>query len=79
MYANALPSETSGFTFDSTGWESTITELSVIRDKYIKLLFSGTVDPDVEAPKCIAEMEAAGLRDLIAAAQQQLDAFIAAK
>jgi len=42
-------------------------------------MFSGTVDPAEYVPKVIAEMEAAGLREVIAEAQRQFDEFKAAQ
>ncbi|MBN1876706.1 MAG: ABC transporter substrate-binding protein [Anaerolineae bacterium] len=66
-----------GFAFDITPVEGEIAALQVIVDKYWTGLITGVSDPAVEVPKMIAEMEAAGLRDVQAEAQSQFDVFLA--
>jgi putative aldouronate transport system substrate-binding protein len=66
-----------GFAFDVTPVEGKIAAMQVIVDKYWTGLITGVSDPAVEVPKMIAEMEAAGLRDIQAEAQSQFDAFLA--
>jgi len=66
-----------GFAFDITPVEENIAALQVINDKYWTGLITGISDPAVEVPKMIAEMEAAGLREVQAEAQRQFDAFLA--
>ena len=46
-------------------------------DKYYKALLSGSVDVESTIEQANAEMEAAGLNDIIAEKQAQLDAFLA--
>ncbi|HHE71769.1 MAG TPA: DUF3502 domain-containing protein, partial [Chloroflexi bacterium] len=67
-----------GFAFDITPVESEIAAIQVVVDKYWTGLITGASDPEVEVPKMIAEMEAAGLREVQAEAQRQFDAFLAA-
>ena len=50
---------------------------SNIMDKYFKALISGSVDPESTIEQAEAEMEAAGLADIIAEKQAQLDAYLA--
>ena len=46
-------------------------------DKYFKALISGSVDPESTIEQAEAEMEAAGLNDIIAEKQTQLDSYLA--
>ena len=68
-----------GFAFDITPVEDKVAAVQVIVDKYWTGLITGISDPEVEVPKMIAEMEAAGARDIQAEAQKQFDAFLASK
>ena len=70
---------TIGFSFDITEVESEIAALKFIKDKYEKVLTTGTVDPAVEVPKLIEEAKAAGIDKVVAEAQRQFDAFLAGK
>ena len=57
-------------------------EISAIKEEYFKNIQCGVVDPDdpeVGVPAMRAKMEAAGLNDIIAEAQRQLDAYLASK
>lgn len=66
-----------GFAFDVTPVEGKLASMQAIVDKYWTGLITGISDPAVEVPKMIAEMEAAGLRDIQAEMQSQFDAFLA--
>lgn len=66
-----------GFALDITPVEGQVAALQVVVDKYWTGLITGVSDPAVEVPKMIAEMEAAGLREVQAEAQSQFDAFLA--
>ena len=46
-------------------------------DKYYKALLAGSVDVESTIEQANAEMEAAGLNDIIAEKQAQLDAYLA--
>lgn len=78
-YENAIVAADMGFSFDPTDFEMEIAQLTVIREKWYSQIYTGTVDPAEAIPEIIAEMEAAGLREVIAGAQAQLDAFLAAQ
>ena len=65
--------------FDSTGFESQIAALSNVVSQYAGSLESGSVDPDEYLPQFLEALDAAGLKDVMAAKQEQLDAFLAEK
>lgn len=64
-----------GFVFNSESVQAQIAAIVSIKETYLKVMFSGTVDPAEYVPKVIAEMEAAGLREVIAEAQRQFDEY----
>lgn len=76
-YADLVATSTIGFSFDISSVEAEMAAIRVIRDKYWVNLVTGTVDPAVEVPKMIEELEAAGLRRVQEEAQRQFDAFLA--
>ena len=49
-----------------------------MKNKYYKALIVGALDPDVYLPKMIEEMDTAGIQNVIAESQRQLDEFLAA-
>ena len=53
------------------------TACSNIMDKYYKALLSGSVDVESTIEQANSELEAAGLADIIAEKQAQLDAYLA--
>lgn len=75
-YSEAVATNTIGFSFDRTPVEAQVAACKNVIDKYLHGLETGAVDPDVEIPKMVAELEAAGVRDVQAEAQKQLDAFL---
>ena len=83
--ADAPVSKISGFTFDYQNpidFSQQYAEISTIKEEYFKNIQCGVVDPDdpeVGVPAMRAKMEAAGLNDIIAEAQRQLDAYLASK
>lgn len=80
--ADAPVSKISGFTFDYQNpidFSQQYAEISAIKEEYFKNIQCGVVDPDdpdAGIPAMRAKMEAAGLNDIIAEAQRQLDAFL---
>ena len=80
--ADAPVSKISGFTFDSKApidFSTQFAEISAIKAEYFANIQCGVVDPDdpeVGIPAMRAKMEAAGLNDIIAEAQRQLDEFL---
>lgn len=65
------------FMFNTEKFTNELAEISAIRDEYWRRLGSGTDDPDVVVPKMLEKMNAAGLQDIIAEAQRQLDEYLA--
>jgi putative aldouronate transport system substrate-binding protein len=78
-YEDLVATNTIGFSFDITKVEDKIAACKVVKEKYWTGLVTGSIDPAVELPKMIQELEAAGIRDVQAEAQTQFDAFLAAK
>jgi putative aldouronate transport system substrate-binding protein len=78
-YQDLKATNTIGFSFDIAPVESQVAAIKVIKDKYWKVLTTGTVDPSTEVPKMIEELEAAGIRRVQQEAQRQFDAFLAGK
>lgn len=76
-YTNATLSAAMGFTPDLAPVEAKCQALKEIVGEYRPVLYTGTADPDVIVPEMLERMEAAGLRDVIAELQRQLDSFIA--
>jgi putative aldouronate transport system substrate-binding protein len=83
--ADAPISKISGFTFDYQNpidFSKQYAEISALKAEYMKNIQCGVVDPDDPekgVPALRAKMEAAGLNDIIAEAQRQLDAYLASK
>ena len=65
------------FIFDGTEVETEIAALTNVFSQYAVNLMSGAVDPDVELPKMLAEMDAAGMQDVLNAANAQLTEYMA--
>jgi putative aldouronate transport system substrate-binding protein len=78
-YKDAVATQLIGFSFDITPVETQVAACQTIVDKYNPRLNTGTADPDVEVPKLIAEMEAAGVREVQEEIQRQVDEFLANK
>ncbi len=68
-----------GFMFNSENWDAEYAEIIAIKEQYWKDLACGVLDPDVAIPEILEKMNAAGLQDIIADAQAQLDAYLAGK
>ena len=75
--AYAEPSNISGFSFNSEGFDNIYAQISAIKSEYMDSLTSGTVDPDEKVPEMLDKMYAAGLQEVIDACQEQLDAYMA--
>lgn len=68
-----------GFSFDSAAFKTQYTAVTNVIKQYLPGLMCGSVDPETEIPKFVADLNAAGYQDIIAAKQEQLDAWNAAK
>ena len=75
----AVVSKALGFTFDSEPVADEVAAVTNVRNKYYKALVVGAVDPDEYLPKLLEEMDDAGMQDIIAESQKQLDEFLASK
>lgn len=73
----SLKTKAFGFAFDTTNVTDQYTACCNIMDKYYKALLAGTVDVESTIAQANAEFEAAGLNDIIAEKQKQLDEFLA--
>lgn len=77
--ASCAKSKALGFAFDSNSVANQYTACCNVMDKYYSAIMSGTVDVESTIAQANKEFEAAGLSDIIAAKQEQLDAFLAAQ
>ena len=73
----AWKSKAFGFTFDSSSVKSQYSAVNNVINQYKPGLICGSLDPETELPKFISALEAAGINDIIAAKQEQLDAWLA--
>ena len=67
-----------GFNFDSTKVATEMTAVQNVKEQFWASLMTGTVDPATFLPKAIDEFKKAGMDKVIAEAQSQLDAWVAA-
>ncbi len=75
---SAKTSVAMGFTFDSSSVKTEYTAVTNVIDQYLAGLICGSVDPATEIPVFLERLSEAGLSDIIAAKQAQLDAWVAA-
>ena len=73
-----MKSQAFGFAFDITPVTDQYAACSNIMQKYYKPLLSGAVDVESTIKQANAELEAAGLQDIIDAKQTQLDEYLKA-
>ena len=74
---SANVSAISGFTWDSSAFTNQLAEMSAIKDEYAKDFGTGTRAIDDVYDEYLDKMNGAGLQDMIADAQAQLDAYLA--
>ena len=72
-----IRSKSKGFVYDQSRKEDIIATINAIYLNYSTDLVTGTSDPDVAIPKMKAEMEAAGLDELLEDIQSELDKYLA--
>ncbi|WP_269864104.1 ABC transporter substrate-binding protein [Paenibacillus caseinilyticus] len=70
---SADPSPILGFVFNSEPVKSELVSIENVRKQYDPGINSGTLNPDVEVPKLIAKLKAAGVDKVVAEMQKQLD------
>ena len=73
------PSPAHGFTWDSSSVTNQITACQNVVSQYNTALVWGTLNPDETIPKFVAELEAAGINDIIKEKQRQLDEYLASQ
>ena len=76
---SAKDSKAVGFFFNSSGYENQIAALSNVVKQYSVSLNSGSADPEVYIPQFLEALEQAGIDELIAAKQEQFDAWLAGR
>lgn len=74
---NADISPAMGFIFDASKVGTQYTAVSNVASQYLPGLLCGSVDPETELPAFIKALNDAGYQDIIAAKQEQLDAWLA--
>lgn len=67
-----------GFRFDSSNYANALAACEAVQTEYFNVIDCGAVDPEVEIPKFLEKLKAAGIDTLIAAKQEQLDVWVAA-
>lgn len=65
-----------GFIPDSTNVATQVAAVSNVYDQYFKVLTYGDVNPDEYLPKFLSELETAGINDIIAEYQSQVDEWL---
>lgn len=73
----AKTSAAMGFTFDNSSVKSQYTAVSNVISEFLPGLVCGSVDPEDDIPEFLEALNDAGLGDIIAAKQAQLDAWAA--
>ncbi len=73
---SGVASPAMGFIWDSSSVMNQVTACNNVVSAYRTALMWGSIDPDVNIPKFIDELKAAGIDDIIAEKQRQLDEFI---
>ena len=68
-----------GFTFDNTSVASQIAAVENVKSEYLTLMNWGMLDPETELPKFIEKLKEAGIDEIIAEKQRQLDEWLASK
>ena len=71
----AFSSSILGFALNISELSTEVANTKAVWDKYRYELLTGASDPEVMVPKIVAEMKAAGMDTIMAAAQEQIDAF----
>ncbi len=77
--ASGIKSKALGFVFDNSEYVDQVSALNNVIKQYSGALSSGSGDPDELLPQFLEALDDAGIDDVIAAKQEQLDAFLAEK
>ena len=76
---NAVKSPAFGFSFDATSVRTQVSSVNNVITQYFNALTNGELDPSTMIDEFNTALEAAGLNDIIAEKQAQLDAWAAAQ
>ncbi|HNX62329.1 MAG TPA: DUF3502 domain-containing protein, partial [Candidatus Limiplasma sp.] len=76
---SAKTSVAMGFTFDNSSVKTEYTAVTNVIEQYLPGLLCGSVDPATEIPTFLQRLQEAGLPEIIAAKQAQLDTWAATK
>ena len=68
-----------GFTFDSRKLKTQYTAVGNVISQYLPGLLCGSLDPDTGIEKFVNALNDAGYQDILAAKQEQLDAWMSQK
>lgn len=74
---DAIKSKAFGFTYDSLNVNNEVTAATNVVAKYHKALMCGALDPAETLPKFNSELKNAGIDEIVAEKQAQLDAWLA--
>ncbi|MBQ1490986.1 MAG: ABC transporter substrate-binding protein, partial [Blautia sp.] len=74
----SLTSPAWGYSFDPEPVQASHLAVKEVVDRYAGLLVTGEVDPETEIPLLLEELEGAGIQEVLAENQRQLDAFLEA-
>ena len=77
--ASGTESKALGFIFDNTNYTNQVAALSNVVSQYSGALYSGSGDPEELIPQFLEALDDAGIDEIIAAKQEQLDAYLAEK
>lgn len=75
---SAVAVPTLGFSFDPSPVSTQVAAVAGVVDEYLDTLTNGSLDPETIYPEFMAKLEAAGVNDVLAEMQTQLDAWRAA-
>ncbi len=76
---NAKKASVMGFIINLEDIQTLVASIDTVREQYNNAVCSGYMDPAVELPKYQAELKKAGIDELIAEVQAQIDAWLATK
>lgn len=79
MVPKASVSKYLGYTFDQSNVATQVAAVSAVYAQYAPALECGIVDPDEVLPEFLSALETAGINDVIAENQAQLNAWLASK
>jgi putative aldouronate transport system substrate-binding protein len=75
----AIPSKLLGFSFDPSNVKSELAQTASVVDEFYAGLITGIADPDTTLPTMNAKLKKAGLDNILAEMQKQIDAWKASK